>query len=183
MKKFVVLAALMIAAFTSASAQVEQGWKVKMYGGYELNMIKATPKDNAAALDVVAGYQINDYVFVGLQASTEASVHSGFKGEGNPFFMFPLSVNFGLTIPTNSVVTPLIDINAGCSIFTAQFHNSQDAMPRDAIVSVLPGLAIRLGDHFSILGNVGYKGYFKMNDIAKTSHGVYARLGLMIDFE
>lgn len=180
MKKILLaIVAICFAGFCANAQSMTSGWKVSAFGGL-YNASYANTHDRVGTFELGFGRQINSYVYAGVQAGVWGPVESDIN---DPIYQVPVSAVVEFDLPTQSRFTPLINLQAGTTV--AAFGDNLEKFPDGtkpsySIMSILPGVACNLSEHFSLKANVGYS-YMNVAD-NKPGHNqknLVARIGLV----
>lgn len=151
---------LFILAFAFAMFQVRAQYAaVKVGGGYTIG--QESVRDQAAMLDVVIGFQVRDYLYVGMITGVQGPVSGSISHDG--VFAIPMLADVTLSIPNSTRVQPILDLAFGYQfgvVHTKFTKPDYDEAPGFVRMHAMPGMNIRLNDRYA-LEVVG--GYTKLN--------------------
>lgn len=132
---------------------------VKVGGGYTIG--QESVRDQAAMLDVVIGFQVRDYLYVGMITGVQGPVSGSIDHDG--VFAIPMLADVTLSIPNSTRVQPILDLAFGYQFGVAHTKFSMpdyDEAPGFVRMHAMLGMNIRLNDRYA-LEIVG--GYTKLN--------------------
>ena len=152
MRKIGILLLIMMAAL-SAKAQIYTGGTLNIFGGDGAFNFMLKPE---------VGYEFNEKWAFGGVLSLEHSkikgggIHNGMVYEGNgKVNSFAIAPYARYTFFENDLLRIFADGGFGVGVNSVKDGDNTAGFE----VGVKPGIAIKLGDHFSILTKVGFLGY------------------------
>lgn len=182
MKKFLFLICCMIGMQAMAQGEAKT-WQMKLdLGGYY--SLKTDAHEKAMVFDLGAGYNVNEYVYVGVATGVYAPMgyHKGARSTG-----LPLLLDLTFSVPLKDYdITPYLSLRGGyIACLSKEYHlggKTFDAASHTTF-DINAGVAYKISEKWDLTGALFFQRFMKCGDnYGFTESNIGAKIGANYHF-